>query len=124
MILQSYIASDHEMRFYVMDREVIPVRLRRRLAEGVIDVREMRATADDVTISSEYERYHATILDACCLLGLRYAVIDAIPKDGEPHILEVNPNGVWTNLPRQVGDYVRRRFHQFLCDSLSSPSDN
>jgi hypothetical protein len=118
-IFQPYVQSDHEMRFYVFGTEIIPVRLRRRMPEGVVDVREMQATMDDVSIAWDYERHHSRMLEACRLLGLRYAVIDAIPKDGEPQILEVNPNGIWSNLPRPLADQVSGRFHEFLRCSLT-----
>jgi len=121
-IFQPYVQSDHEMRFYVLGTKIIPVRLRRRMAEGVVDVREMQATTEDVSIAWDYECHHPKLLEACRLLGLRYAVIDAIPKDGELHILEVNCNGVWSNLPRPLADQVASRFHEFLHDSLVRPA--
>jgi hypothetical protein len=117
-IFQPYVQSDHEMRFYVLGTEIIPVRLRRRMPEGVVDVREMQATMDDVSIAWDYEHHHAKMLEACRLLGLRYAVIDAIPKNSEPHILEVNPNGVWSNLPRPFAEQVASQFHKFLHESV------
>jgi hypothetical protein len=121
-IFQAYVEADHEMRFYVMGDEVIPVRLRRRLPQGVVDVREMQATMEDVSIAFDYERHHGELLEACRLLGLRYAVIDAMPKDGRPWILEVNPNGVWTNLPLPLAQSIARSFHEFLRGSLAGVS--
>ena len=118
-IFQPYIQSDHEMRFYVLGTEIIPVRLRRCMPEGVVDIREKQATMDDASITLDYESHHPKLLEACRLLGLRYAVIDAIPKDGKLHILEVNCNGVWSNLPRPLADQVCGRFHEFLRDSLA-----
>ena len=118
-IFQPYVMSDHEMRFYVLGTDIIPVRLRRRLEANIVDVREMKMTPDDVSISAVYERYHPRLLEACRLLGLRYAVIDAIPSDDELLILEVNPSGVWTNLPAGVGRHICRKFHEFLYACLA-----
>jgi hypothetical protein len=114
LIFQRYIAADHEMRFYVFDNEILPIRIRRRLADGLVDVRAMPLAEADIEISFDYSAFHPQIVAASRALGLSYAAIDAIPENGELLILEINANGVWWMLPAPIQEHVRSAFHRFL----------
>jgi hypothetical protein len=116
-IWQAPIEADHEFRAYVMDDEVIFVRLER--GAGITDVRVARDGRPKAAIIEGKSEWTHLMLAAARALDLRYAVIDALPDGGDGLvILEVNANGVWWFLPEDVARTLEVRFHAFLDRSI------
>ena len=112
VIWQEPIMSDRELRIYVMGDDVTVVELTRDPA--VVDVRTTNAGRPSARISTMPDQWVDRAVRMTRLLGLDYAVIDAIPVGDELHVLEVNANGVWWFLPDDVGAVLETRFHAWL----------
>jgi glutathione synthase/RimK-type ligase-like ATP-grasp enzyme len=111
-IWQAPIESDHEFRIYVMGEEVTFVRLERDAA--ITDIRMTRSGRPNACIVEGSRDWRARMLAVASVLGLDYAVVDAMPLGDGLAILEVNANGVWWFLPSEVATVVESRFHAFL----------
>jgi hypothetical protein len=111
-IWQRPVETDEEIRCYVMGDEAIFVALARD-AE-VIDVRQTNDGRPHARFVEPAPGWAETMLRATRILGLDYAVIDALPQGDKLAILEVNSNGVWWFLPAEIGRALEARFHSWL----------
>lgn len=118
-IWQTPIEADHEFRAYVMGDEVTFVRLEREA--GITDVRVTHDGRPKAAIVEGKPEWTRLMLAASRALDLRYAVIDALPDGDGLVILEVNANGVWWFLPKDVATALEARFHAFLDRLIGDP---
>lgn len=111
VIWQHPISSAREVRIYVMGDEVSFVELARD--PDVLDVRSTNGGKPRARIVDASRAWSESARNMTRLLGLDYAVIDAIPVDDELQVLEVNANGVWWFLP-DVAAELEQRFHAWI----------
>lgn len=110
-IWQQPIESERELRIYVMGTDVSFVELTRD--PEVLDIRATNGGRPRGRIVEVPSRWVDDAVDMTRVLGLDYAVIDAIPVGDELHVLEVNANGVWWFLP-DVAEELETRFHSWV----------
>ncbi len=106
------IIGTHELRCYVIGSTVIAVQLDRH--PDVLDVRSLNAGRPLGTIVQIADEWSRRLVEMVRALGLDYAVIDAIPADGDLHVLEVNANGVWWFLPPELGPILEASLHRWI----------
>ncbi len=116
VIWQRPVHSETELRLYVMGEEVSAVALER--SAETIDVRSThggKPLGELVDLRSDWSHLALAMTRA---LGLDYAVIDAIPEGDSLRVLEVNANGVWWFLPRDIGSVLESRMHAWLASEV------
>lgn len=113
-IFQAYVAADVEYRIYVMNDDVLPVRIATPDRARDPDMRFHVFTDDDFSVADGLAEHAPMLRRYARELGLRYAVFDALPASNELLVTEVNTNGTWFQWPAPIRTLVAERFHGFV----------
>ena len=115
VILQQRVDAPVELRTYVIGERVLTLESSRaRTTEDAPDVRQHGLRPEDVRLTDDWRRFDADLVACARRLGLGYAVFDLMPEGDLLHVLEVNPNGVWTGTWAEVGRPIRDALHEHV----------
>ncbi|MEX2650158.1 MAG: hypothetical protein WD673_14195 [Alphaproteobacteria bacterium] len=101
-IVQAYVPAVAEYRVYVMDDDVLPVRIATPDRARDPDMRYRAFTNDDFSVADGLAEHAPMLRRYARELGLRYAVFDALPAGKELLVTEVNTNGTWFQWPAPI----------------------
>ena len=94
-MFQELISSDHELRFYILDDDVFAVRVEVTDKLKYPDIRTQAREPGRFSLTRDYAEFQGRMVAYARALGLRYAVVEAIPNGSDLGLLEVNVNGTW-----------------------------
>ena len=120
-MLQEFLVSDHELRFYVFEEDVYAVRMEVWDKLRYPDIRDQARTPEVFSFTDQYRGWFGDLREYVKELGLSYAVIDAIPTDEGFDLLEFNVNGTWQWLPDALASTLTDAFHSMLRRKLVGP---
>lgn len=117
-MFQELITSDHELRFYIFDEDVIAVRAEVPDKLRFPDMRTQAREPGRFSLTRDYAAFHGRLVAYTKALGLRYAVVDAIPNRSDLYLLEINVNGTWDWLSADVAATLADAYHRFVRSAL------
>jgi hypothetical protein len=111
---QRYIPAELELRTYVFGSHAISIAIRPRGKTSTPDLTCQDLEEADFSATTDFQNHESKLVALVKDLGLSYAAVDSLVAKGRCYFLEVNPNGGWRWLPRDLQTPLDREFRRLV----------
>jgi len=113
---QRFIAAKRELRTYIFGARAVSILIRPRDKISTPDLTCQNLEEDDFSRTEGFKDHESKLIGLVKDLGLRYAAVDSIIAGQRRYFLEVNPNGGWGWLPKDMQAPLDHEFRQLVLD--------